>query len=113
MCTWGGHTYAWASPQILGLIGAAVVLGLAFVLNEAKASQPVIPLSLFKDRNFTLTTIAALLIGVAMFGAAVTLILLLFVEEKPLATSVEQEITAESLAEGQLAPMELDDEDAA
>lgn len=69
MCTWGGTTYAWTSGQILALIGAAVVLAAAFVWNEAKASQPVIPLYLFKDRNFTVTTIAGLLIGVAMFGA--------------------------------------------
>ena len=69
VCTWGGHTYEWNSPQILGLIAAAVVLAIAFVLNERKAEQPVIPLALFKDRNFTITTIAALLIGIAMFGA--------------------------------------------
>lgn len=69
VCTWGGHTYEWASPQIIGLIAAAVVLAIVFVFNERKAEQPVIPLALFKDRNFTITTIAALLIGVAMFGA--------------------------------------------
>lgn len=63
VCTWGGHTYEWSSPQILGLIAAAVVLAVVFVLNERKADQPVIPLYLFKDRNFTITTIGALLIG--------------------------------------------------
>lgn len=69
VCTWGGHTYDWGSPVILGLIGGAVLLGILFVWNESKAQQPVIPLTLFADRNFTLTTIAGLLIGVAMFGA--------------------------------------------
>lgn len=69
VCTWGGHTYEWNSPQILGLIAVAAVLAVVFVLNERKAEQPVIPLALFKDRNFTITTIAALLIGIAMFGA--------------------------------------------
>lgn len=69
VCTWGGHTYDWNSPMILGLIAAAVVLGILFVWTESKAAQPVIPLALFRDRNFTLTTLAGLLIGVAMFGA--------------------------------------------
>ena len=65
----GGHTYAWGSPQVIGLIVAAVLLAGAFVLCERRAEQPVIPLALFADRNFTVTTGAALLIGVAMFGA--------------------------------------------
>jgi len=69
VCTWGGHTYAWTSGTILGLIGAAVVLAGLFIWSATRADQPVIPLALFKDHNFTITTIAALLIGIAMFGA--------------------------------------------
>ncbi|MGO2534050.1 DHA2 family efflux MFS transporter permease subunit [Arthrobacter rhombi] len=68
-CTWGGNTYAWDSPEILGLFGATVLFGVAFVLVERKVSEPVIPLMLFKNRNFVLTTFAALMVGIAMFGA--------------------------------------------
>ncbi|WP_062386596.1 MDR family MFS transporter [Demequina iriomotensis] len=68
VCTWGGSRYDWASPQILGLGAAALVLAGLFAYVETKATNPVIPLSLFKDRNFTMSTIAGLLIGVAMFG---------------------------------------------
>jgi MFS family permease len=68
LCTWGGSTYDWSSPQVIGLITAALVLIAAFVLNERKATTPVIPLSLFTHRNFTIPTFGALLIGVAMFG---------------------------------------------
>ncbi|MEU1301528.1 MDR family MFS transporter [Streptomyces shenzhenensis] len=68
ICTWGGGTYEWTSPQISWLIVAAVVLSALFVLVEIRATDPVIPMSFFRNRNFTLTTIAALLIGVAMFG---------------------------------------------
>ncbi|MGW0036797.1 MDR family MFS transporter [Gordonia sp. NPDC003376] len=68
VCTWGGGTYEWNSPQIIGLVVAAVVLAAAFVFTELRATDPVIPMSFFKDRNFTLATIAALLIGIAMFG---------------------------------------------
>lgn len=68
VCTWGGGTYAWNSPQIIGLIIAAVVLGALFVLIESKAAQPVIPLALFRSSNFVIATVAGLLTGVAMFG---------------------------------------------
>ena len=68
IATWGGHTYDWASRQIVGLaIAAAVITGL-FVLVEKRAQHPVIPMDLFAKPNFVLVTIVGLLIGVAMFG---------------------------------------------
>ena len=67
--TWGGSEYEWGSPLIIGLFVAAAVLAVLFVVVEAKAAEPVIPLSFFADRNFTLTTVAGLITGVAMFGA--------------------------------------------
>ncbi|UWW10616.1 MFS transporter [Mycolicibacterium brumae] len=69
VCTWGGGTYPWDSPQILGLIATAVIAGALFVFAETRAAQPIIPMYLFKDRDFTLSTVAGLLFGVAMFGA--------------------------------------------
>lgn len=66
--TWGGSQYEWASPQIIGLAIAAVVAAVLFVLVESKASQPIIPLALFKERNFNLTTISALVLSIPMFG---------------------------------------------
>lgn len=69
VATWGGNTYAWTSGVIIGLIIATVVAAVLFVRAEARAAEPVIPLHLFKDRNFNLTTAAGLLTGVAMFGA--------------------------------------------
>ncbi|KAA9394270.1 MFS transporter [Kocuria coralli] len=67
--TWGGNDYDWGSWQILSLFGAAVVLAVIFVLIERKAAQPVLPLSLFSNRSFTLTMLAGLFMGIAMFGA--------------------------------------------
>lgn len=67
--TWGGAKYAWASPQTISLIAIMVVSAAAFVLVERRAAEPLIPMGLFKDRNFALTTVASLIIGVAMFGA--------------------------------------------
>ena len=67
--TWGGTTYDWNSAVIISLIGATIVAGFAFVLVERRAAEPIMPLHLFKDRNFNLTTIAGLITGIAMFGA--------------------------------------------
>lgn len=67
--TWGGSLYAWASLEIIGLCVATVVAAGLFVLVESRAAEPIIPLSLFKDSNFNVTTLAGLLIAVAMFGA--------------------------------------------
>ncbi|MEC5148375.1 MFS family permease [Cryobacterium psychrotolerans] len=67
--TWGGNTYDWDSPVIIGLIVATVALAGLFVFIENRAAEPVIPLKLFENRNFNLTTAAGLITGVAMFGA--------------------------------------------
>lgn len=68
IAAWGGHQYAWTSPVILGLAASALVAGTVFVFVERRATEPIIPMSLFRDRNFVLSTIAGLTIGVAMFG---------------------------------------------
>ena len=67
--SWGGKEYAWDSTVILALIAGIVIAAGAFVLVEWRAAEPIIPLSMFRDRNFTLTTAAGLLTGIAMFGA--------------------------------------------
>ncbi|KZE19023.1 MFS transporter [Brevibacterium casei] len=65
---WGGHDYEWGSWQINGLIIVGALATVAFVIVESKVSEPVIPLRLFVNRDFLLSTIAGLFIGVSMFG---------------------------------------------
>lgn len=62
----------WSTTTALYLGGAAVVLALA-ILVEAKVSEPVVPLKLFRNRSFSLTVIGTLAVGTAMFGGAVFL----------------------------------------
>ncbi len=68
VASWGGSTYDWNSIQIILLIAGTVVGGILFVMVELKTPEPIIPMNLFRERNFTLTTLAGLLVGVAMFG---------------------------------------------
>ena len=67
--TWGGTQYPWGSGRIIGLGITAAVAAVAFVLTELKASEPLIPMRMFRNRNMSLTTMAGIVLGVAMAGA--------------------------------------------
>ena len=71
--TWGGTTFPWGSAQIIGLAAAAVVLLAVFSAWEARASEPILPLHLFRNPVFTVAVAITLLLGVALFGAVVYL----------------------------------------
>ncbi|GIM92968.1 MDR family MFS transporter [Paractinoplanes toevensis] len=66
--TWGGTEYAWASPQILGLATVTVAGLAAFIVVERRAAEPIMPLSVFANRNFVLAGALSLIVGFAMFG---------------------------------------------
>lgn len=70
---WGGSTYRWGSPVIWGLVVGAVVCVVAFVECEKRASEPIVPLRLFSNRIFSVTSAMALLLGFVMFGAIIYL----------------------------------------
>ncbi|MFD9000758.1 MFS transporter [Streptomyces sp. NPDC059582] len=69
--TFAGDKYDWMSWQTAAMVGGAVVLGALFVLVESKASEPIIPLRLFRNRTITLSSVASLFVGVAMFTGTV------------------------------------------
>ncbi|MGW5512377.1 MDR family MFS transporter [Streptomyces albogriseolus] len=71
--TLAGNEFDWASWQTAALTGAGVLLLVAAVFVEARTAEPVIPLDIFRNRTVTLTTVASLLVGVAMFGGTVFL----------------------------------------
>jgi EmrB/QacA subfamily drug resistance transporter len=69
LTTWGGTEYAWASAQILGLGAVAVVATVLFVWIQTRAAEPVLPLHVFRNRNFSVATAMSFLLGMAMLGA--------------------------------------------
>ncbi|MFG2606874.1 MFS transporter [Streptomyces sp. NPDC048514] len=69
--TFAGDKYDWVSWQTYAMVGGSIVLGLLFVLVESKASEPIIPLRLFRNRTITLASLASLFVGVAMFSGTV------------------------------------------
>ena len=68
--TWGGNEYAWGSPQIIGLAVLGVRrAGRRSALVERRAAEPILPLDIFRNRNFALISVIGFLLGFAMFGA--------------------------------------------
>ncbi len=66
--SWGGRDYAWGSPRIVGLLAFSAAGLVAFVLAEARASHPILPLALFRNPTFTRANGALLLVSMAFMG---------------------------------------------
>jgi EmrB/QacA subfamily drug resistance transporter len=69
--TWGGDEYAWGSAPIVALAGAGLALLGAFIWQERRAAEPIIPLTLFGSSVFRVASAVGFVIGLAMFGAIV------------------------------------------
>jgi MFS family permease len=73
LTTWGGTQYAWGSGVIIGLGVLGAIALAVFCWVESKAVEPLIPLSLFRNRTFTAASGVGFIMGFAMFGAIVYL----------------------------------------
>jgi EmrB/QacA subfamily drug resistance transporter len=65
----GGTSFPWSSPVILGLVAAAAAAGFAFVVAERLATEPILPLELFQNRNFFVSSTVGFIVGVSLFGS--------------------------------------------
>jgi EmrB/QacA subfamily drug resistance transporter len=69
---WGlvrGNGQGWTSPEIVGSLTVGVLLVVAFVLWELRAPAPMLPMRFFRNRTFSLTNVASLLMFFGMFGS--------------------------------------------
>jgi len=69
--TWGGRQYAWTSAEIVGLGVGAVALLVAFVAQERRAPEPILPLRLFREPVFDVVSATLFLTTCAFFAAVV------------------------------------------
>ena len=69
LATWGGTEYRWGSGQIIGLALLTVAATIGFCITETRAAEPMLPLHVFRNRNFSVTMALTFLTGLAMFGA--------------------------------------------
>jgi len=63
-----GGARGWGDPSVLASLAAALLLGALFVLRERHVPQPMLPLSLFRNRLFSLTSLVGLLANIAVYG---------------------------------------------
>ncbi|MET8340874.1 MDR family MFS transporter [Streptosporangium canum] len=68
-----GNQFAWGSWQTAALVVGGVLILAVAVWVESRAVEPIIPLSIFRNRTVALATVASVLVGVAMFGGTVFL----------------------------------------
>jgi DHA2 family methylenomycin A resistance protein-like MFS transporter len=63
-----GGAVGWSHPFVIAGFVASVILVVLFVLQERRAAQPMLPLTLFRRRMFALTSLVGLLVNVAFYG---------------------------------------------
>ena len=81
-----GPEHGWLDARTIGYFIAGLVLVALFIYWESKAQEPILPLELFKNHTFTITSILGAVIGAGMFGAIVMLPLYLQVVKGASAT---------------------------
>src|SRR6202049_2059733 len=60
--------YGWAASRVVGLLGVSVFMLGVFLFVENRASEPLLPLWLFRDSIITVSSIAIFVLGIGMFG---------------------------------------------
>ena len=68
---WAGPDLGWGSGTGIALLAGGAVLTALFILVELRASEPILPMRLFRNSIFTVANIFGFLIGVAMFGSMI------------------------------------------
>jgi DHA2 family methylenomycin A resistance protein-like MFS transporter len=63
-----GGRIGWTNPWVLTAFGGFAALAAFFLLQERRAPQPMLPLSLFRHRMFALTSLVGLLVNIAFYG---------------------------------------------
>lgn len=71
--TLGGVSYAWGSHTIISLFSAALLTGIGFIFWETKASEPILPMRLFKNSIFAVSSVLSLLTGLILLGTIIFL----------------------------------------
>ncbi|MEV5607478.1 MDR family MFS transporter [Streptomyces sp. NPDC052225] len=69
--TFAGDRYAWLSWQTYVSVGGTLALTLVFLYVETRASEPIIPLRLFRNRTIALASVASLFTGTALYVGAI------------------------------------------
>ena len=76
--TWGSsELFAWSSFPVLGIVGGGVLLFVLFLLVEHRTSEPILPLSLFRNQVFSIAVLLTMLQMMVLLGLSLYLPLFL------------------------------------
>ncbi len=77
-CSWGGSRYPWDSPEVIAAGVVGVLAFVVFLYDARRAPEPLLPLALFRERVFAVSSLASVTFGAMMF--AVTIYVPVFVQ---------------------------------
>jgi EmrB/QacA subfamily drug resistance transporter len=66
--SWGGTEYPWGSAEIIGMFLFSAVMLIIFLFIESRAKEPILPLSIFRNRIISVSSVAIFLTAIGMFG---------------------------------------------
>ena len=67
--SWGGNQYGWGEAPVVASLGAGAALLVLFLVQTRRAEDPILSLGLFRNRVYTVSILATMVLGAAMFGA--------------------------------------------
>lgn len=65
----GGSVHAWSDPQLWCILAFGLVGLIGFIYEERLAIEPILPLSLFRNRSFSLCSLMGFIVGMSLFGS--------------------------------------------
>jgi EmrB/QacA subfamily drug resistance transporter len=68
--SWGG-VYDWSSPHVIGSLAVSAVMVVLFLVIEARAREPIMPLYIFRSQVVVISVVARFCIGMGMFGVII------------------------------------------
>jgi EmrB/QacA subfamily drug resistance transporter len=68
---WGGHQYAWSSPEVVAAFACAALLLGAFAWIERRARETILPFEILRTRTAAVGTLALFLVGMTILGTVV------------------------------------------
>ncbi|WP_282434292.1 MDR family MFS transporter [Bacillus sp. DNRA2] len=63
-----GTTWSWLSPQTLSLLSLSLVTFMMFIWQEKRFTEPVMPLSIWRERSILIANVASLVTGIMLIG---------------------------------------------
>jgi EmrB/QacA subfamily drug resistance transporter len=69
--SWGGALYPWNSLRIIGTFIFSAVALVLFIFAEKRSAEPILPLSLFRNRIITISELVIFFTAFGMFGSII------------------------------------------